>query len=39
MPKVVYTVKSDEKQLKRRVSKSCVTRMCGSNFYYIGMEW
>ena len=39
MPKSMYAVESNEKQQKHRVSKSCVTRMCGSDLYYIGMEW
>ena len=39
MPKSVYAVESDEKQQKRRISQSCVTRMCGGDLCYIGMKW
>jgi hypothetical protein len=39
MHKSVFAVKNNEKATKHKGCKSCVTRMCDDDLYYIGMEW
>jgi hypothetical protein len=39
MPKSVFAIDSNEKVTKHKECRSCVSRMCGGDFYYIGMEW